>query len=128
MTKAQTLVERQKVILDLLRVNDRAVERAVVVLYKRQTATEQVRSKTLQANNIGFTATDARILTGYAKLILRGIPLAPYDFIQMRVRITKYSRQLVEISAEKAARKAAKEAQETEQFVQQREIAYGEFA
>lgn len=83
----------------LLQSNDRAVQRAIVAIYRRQTATEQNAQETLEDNGIGFNAADARILTGYAQMLLKGHPLLPAELGEARQRILKYGGQLLEIAA-----------------------------
>jgi len=47
-------------IVELLMTNDRAVGRALVVLYGRQTSTEKEAQCTILNNGVGFTGADAR--------------------------------------------------------------------
>jgi hypothetical protein len=91
-------------IQELLATNDRAVCRAVVAIYKRQTAAEKGAKHTLKANGVGFNSADARRLSHVAENLLKydGLPnKAILD--DMRHRIMKYSGQLLEIAAAKEA-------------------------
>lgn len=88
---------------DLFMKNDRAVERALVVLFNRQTTEEQHAEQTRVHNNRGFTATDAEILTSFAKQVLRGHFLSEKQLKICRkigksgvCRLARYHRQLIE--------------------------------
>jgi hypothetical protein len=53
-------------IVELLKTNDRAVARALVVLNERQTADEQAGQSTFKSNGRGFTPADAYMGTSMA--------------------------------------------------------------
>lgn len=91
----------------LLRTNDRAVERALVVLFQRQTADEQAAHDTRHTNGVGFNATDAKFGSNLAQKVLKGWKLTPAQISSARRMIIKYGGQLVAAAEEKAARKAA---------------------
>jgi hypothetical protein len=82
----------------LLNMNDRAVERAMVAIYNRQTADEQVSSDTKHQNGVGFTGADARLGTYYAKWVLKGNSLTGNHLMKARMMSQKYVRQLSEIA------------------------------
>jgi hypothetical protein len=99
-------------VVELILTNDRAVERALVVLFQRQTAAEQRSENTQLHNQIGFTHADAPWGTRNARWVMRGGRLNPYQLSQWRKRdrkgtprLAKYWRQLSEAAQEKAARK-----------------------
>lgn len=99
-------------IFALLRTNDRAVARALVVLFNRQTNDEQRIEATKVDNMRGFRPCHARVGTSMAKFFLRNGYLTPKQIAYWRVgmknaemRIAIYHRQLIEAAAEKAARK-----------------------
>ncbi len=87
-------------IITLLDTSDRAVERALVRIYERQTADEQASLATLHSNGRGFNGSDSRILTDIAKRCIRynGLKGKQYDLVRRRIR--KYWAQLLEIAAE----------------------------
>jgi hypothetical protein len=96
----------------LLARNDRAVERALVVLYDRQTAGEQDAEATHESNGRGFTGVDAYIFSSFAKQIQRGRSLTPKQLAVCRkpdkngnLRIARYWNQLLEIINEKGQTK-----------------------
>ena len=78
------------------------VERAIVVLYKRQTADERISESTRVHNGRGFNAFDAKMGTYMAKWILDGKHLNGKWLEKARKMLQKYTRQLLEIAAERA--------------------------
>lgn len=90
----------------LLTMNDRAVERAIVAIYRRQTADEQSAGDTKHSNGIGFNGADARLGSYYARWILSGRSLTGNHLVKARTMSHKYVRQLVQIATENMARKA----------------------
>ena len=92
----------------LLEVNDRAVERAVVAIYREQTRDEQ-RSRTAKHNNgVGFNAADATLLSEYAERLLNGRRLYHFELAECRIRISKYARQLHTIAVARAVENLSK--------------------
>ena len=72
---AMTKWNKEKIV-KLLSNNDRAVERAVVVIFNNQEEDEQAMDSTHKANGVGFTAFDADILSSFAKQINKGRTLS----------------------------------------------------
>lgn len=93
----------------LLRSNDNAVARALVVLYNNQTFDEQRNQDVKYLNNKGFRPCHARIGTSMAEQYLRTGRLSPAQVRYWRVtgkegmRIAIYTRQLIEAAQKKAA-------------------------
>lgn len=91
-------------IIDLLRVNDRAVARALVVLNRRQTPDEQSSETTRYRNGRGFNAAHAKRGTSMAQFYLRTGFLTPRQLAWWRapearggaMRISIYAGQLLE--------------------------------
>lgn len=83
---------------NLLRTNDRAVYRAIVALYHRQTTDEKARQDTLHRNRVGFSAAHARRATYYAQLVLAGRTLYPRALAKARQIVLRHSKQLVDIA------------------------------
>ena len=88
-------------IVELLENNDKAVERALVVIFNNQELDEQSSDSTHKANGIGFTAFDAEILSSFAKHILKGRSLSVKQMAIARkqdkfgnMKIAKYWKQL----------------------------------
>jgi len=101
-------------IVQLLETNDRAVCRALVVLYNRQTAAEQACQTTTEANGRGFTGWDGKIGCNMAEAYLKWGRLTPKQIAVWRKRdkngnmkIARYWRQLLEEAEAKAAQKVA---------------------
>ena len=90
-------------ILNLLEGSDRAVEKAVLAIYQRQTAFEQSQYAAIQCNGVGFNAADAAVLTAYAKYLSTFGHLNPAHLADARTRIKKYSGQLLQIALAKQA-------------------------
>lgn len=100
-------VWKQIDILELLNrqdiVGDKAVCRAVVAIYKRQTDAEKQREFTIEHNGVGFNSADSSLLSSFAKQIIArshrpGCPLSSKQLYLARTRITKYARQLADIA------------------------------
>lgn len=95
----------------LLERSDRAVERAVVLIYHRQTADERAGEVTVHSNGVGFNAFDAEILSSFAKQIElnrwnmpEGRILSAKQMVIARRKMMRYTRQLIEEAEAKAAR------------------------
>lgn len=95
-----THAETKERIQALLATNDRAVERALVAIFRRQTSYEQQAEATNEDNNVGFTGADAGFLSSLAKGVLRFGHLTPKQLPYARKKMMKYHRQLAEIAAE----------------------------
>lgn len=90
-------------IRSLLMSNDRAVERAMVVLFQRQTLDEQHTSSTSHLNGRGFNAFHAKNGTYYAKWVLSGRRLTGRHLEAARRMACHYARQLAELSVQPAS-------------------------
>jgi hypothetical protein len=86
----------------LLLSNDRAVERAMVVIFNRQTSDEQSAGHTSHHNGKGFSAFDAGSGSYYAKWVLSGRSLTGKHLVNARKMSLRYVRQLVEEAELKA--------------------------
>ena len=96
-------------IVNLLRTNDRAVARALVVLTERQTATEQASEATINRNGEGFRPCHARMGTSMAQFYNRRGYLSPKQIAYWRqpqkngqTRIEVYAGQLLDIALARA--------------------------
>lgn len=99
----------KQAIIDLLRTNDKAIARALVVLNERQTADEQATEATRHHNNRGFRPCHARMGTSMAKFYQSRGFLSPKQISYWRrimpkgnMRIEIYAGQLLEIATQKA--------------------------
>ena len=86
-------------IVKLLDASDLAVERALVAIYRRQTAAEQCSEATIEDNGVGFSAFDAPLGTYLAKWILDGRHLSGGFLTRGRKLARRYVRQLQELAA-----------------------------
>ena len=87
-------------IIHLLNTNDRAVERALLQIYLRQTHSEKVSMNTHIHNNRGFTAFDGELLTNIAEKFISTGKLTMGQLNIVRPKMTKYWKQLLEIASE----------------------------
>lgn len=88
------------------------VGRALVVLFKRQTAVEQSQNNAVNTNNIGFTKGDSKSGCITAKYYIKHKKLEDWMIDRWlkinemgEMRITKYWRQINEAIQEKASQK-----------------------
>jgi hypothetical protein len=80
----------------LLVTNDRAVERAIVVIFNRQTTDEQATKQTRHRNFRGFQTCDAKRGSYWARWILAGNHLTGDHLYFARRMAIKYRRQLAD--------------------------------
>lgn len=86
----------EKEIVELLGKNNKAVEKAIVAVYNRQTADEKASYDTKHSNGVGFSGADAKFGTYLAKWILSGKSLNGKFLAQGRVLAVKYRAQLLD--------------------------------
>ncbi len=89
-------------IIHLLRTNDRAVERAILAIYARQTADEQRSETTREQNGMGFNGFDAKPGSYYARWVQSGKRLTGSYLEKARQMSIRYVGQLVEIAQTRA--------------------------
>jgi hypothetical protein len=82
----------------LLDRSDKAVERAVVAIYQRQTSDEQDVGETRHHNGQGFASCHAHLGSYYARWILSGRHLTGHHLERARRMVRWYSKQLVEVA------------------------------
>jgi type IV secretory pathway component VirB8 len=86
-------------IIELLNSSDKAVTRAVIAIYKRQTEDEKVTHDTKHTNGIGFNSADARLLSYCAQYAQKNnCDLSGKYLTTARKRIVKYRKQLLQIA------------------------------
>ena len=86
-------------IRELLDRSQKAVERAVVAIYRRQTEDEQASQETRWHNRVGFAACHAHLGSYYAKWILSGRHLSGLHVERARRMVRHYAGQLHQIAA-----------------------------
>lgn len=82
----------------LLIESDKAVARAILAIYGRQTADEQAVGETTQHNGVGFNGVDANFLSSLAKFYQSKGFLSAGQVKYGRKAIMKYAGQLVNIA------------------------------
>ena len=87
-------------IQDLLKHYDKAVIRAVIQIYKRQTFDEQMFQESNLINGVGFSKNDAPFLTTVAMAFISGKEVDKKTFEITRNKMLHYWRQLMQISKE----------------------------
>lgn len=83
----------------LIDTNDRAVMKALLVLYSRQTAAEQATQATREHNGRGFSAFDAEILSSFAMQVKTRGTLTAKQLEVARKRVRSYWKQLLEVAS-----------------------------
>jgi len=96
-------------IVELLRTNDKAIIRALIVLNERQTIDEQLSTTTKYQNGKGFRPCHARMGTSMAEFFTKNNYLSPKQIAYWRkpntkgiMRIEIYANQLLKIAEAKA--------------------------
>lgn len=84
----------------LLQTNNKAVERALLQIYARQTAYEKRANDTQLHNGVGFTAYDGEFLSEMAVKCERYNGLTERQLAVVRRKMMKYWKQLLEIAAQ----------------------------
>ena len=87
-----------EMIRNLLLRNSNAVLKAVVTLYKLQTADEKAYKHTNESNGVGFSAYDAPYMTQKAEKVLSKRGLTKMEVANLKVKLLKYSNQLAKVA------------------------------
>lgn len=90
----------------LIDANDKAVYRAILLIYDRQTEAEKSTMSTLADNGIGFSGCDAELLSSFASQLRDRGWLTTNQLPFARRKIRKYWKQLWQLAEERAAKKA----------------------
>ena len=85
-------------VVGLLSTDNRAVERAMVALYHRQTQDEKSTSTTKHSNGKGFSAAHSNLGSYYARWVLGGRRLTGRHLSRARMMAIYYAGQLAEIA------------------------------
>lgn len=96
MTQAKKWTKEE--IKEMLQRNDKAVLRALVVIFSLQTDAERSSEETVEHNGVGFNGADAEICSSLAKQIIRRGTLSQKQMEIARKKIMKYARQLTLVS------------------------------
>lgn len=95
--EAMANIFKAKIISDLA-----WTERAVLAIYSRQTEDEKQNEVTLKNNSVGFNGPDSKVMSYYAKWLLKGNHLSGRHLETARKKIVKYVHQLVDIAVDRA--------------------------
>lgn len=90
----------------LVRTNDTALLRAVVVVYDNQTDEEKREGICIGDNNVGFSKYDVKQLSEIAEKIKHKIPLSKPEVVLARSKMPKYWKQLMVASKRRMEEKA----------------------
>ena len=82
----------------LLEESDKAVARAILAIYGRQTDTEPAIGETTEQNGMGFNGVDAEFLSSLAQFYTAKGFLSVGQLKYGRKKIMKYAGQLVDIA------------------------------
>lgn len=93
----------------LVRTNDKALLRSVLVIYNRQTPSERISGRSIEGNGVGFTRWDAEEMSEIAIKIKNGLQLSPNEMVHARITMPKYWRQLMDISKITVAKRIEEE-------------------
>ena len=104
---AEARIWDKRAIQELLRVSDKAVERAILAIYARQTEDERREGGTKQRNGVGFSGNDGKWLSLTAVDLQHGWHIPVHSMWRIRKHVMRYWRQLAEIANENEARKVA---------------------
>lgn len=83
---------------NLVKTNDRALFKAIILIYDMQTNEEKSIGSSVEENNVGFSKVDAYEMGIIAKKIKRGDPLTKGEIAKSRNKMPKYWKQLMIIS------------------------------
>lgn len=99
---------------DLLKTNDQALLKSIVLVYDNQTDEEKNKGESIEDNCIGFSKIDAKEMGDIAKKIKAGKALTKGELAKSRNKMQKYWKQLMIISKKQAEAKKLQEQKELE--------------
>ena len=108
---------------DLLKTNDRALLRAIVLIYDNQTPEEKDKGESIEDNCVGFSKIDAKEMGDIAKKIKAGKALTKGELAKSRNKMQKYWKQLMIISKKQAKAKKLQKHRELEAKMAEEELA-----
>lgn len=98
---------------DLLKTNDKALLKAIVLVYDNQTPEEKDKGESIEDNCIGFSKIDAKEMGDIARKIKANKALTKGELDKSRNKMQKYWKQLMIIGKQKAeSKRKAAEAEE----------------
>lgn len=94
-SKGQNKVWGKSDIQSLIESNEKAVYRALVLIYSKQTEAEKAIDQTKDHNGVGFSGLDAEILSSFAKFYQRAGFLTTKQVAIAKKKLKKYWRQIL---------------------------------
>ena len=89
----------------MVRTNDQALLRAIVLIYDNQTDEEKLKGESIEDNCIGFSKIDAAEMGAIARKIKAKKQLSKGELAKSRNKMQKYWKQLMIISKKQAEAK-----------------------
>lgn len=89
---------------NLIRTNDRALVKSILVIYERQTDDEKYSGQTTEHNGKGFGKIDSEFFSQIVVQLKHGYPLTDRQIAVARNKMPKYWRQLMQVSKAKMER------------------------
>lgn len=96
MTQPKTWTKES--LLDMLERSDKALAKALLVLYGFQTADEQAAGYTVEDNGAGFNGADADYMSSVAQFVEKSGFLTQKQVPIIRKKIRKYWKQLLNVA------------------------------
>lgn len=90
---------------NLVKTNDYALCKAIVLIYENQTTEEKLKDESVEENQIGFTKWDAKEMSEIARKIKAKEPLSKGEVAKSRNKMQKYWKQLMIISKQQMKEK-----------------------
>lgn len=111
---------------DLIKTNDNALLKAIVLVYDNQTDEEKSKGESIEDNCIGFSKIDAKEMGDIARKLKAGKTLTKGELAKSRNKMQKYWKQLMIISKKQAEAKRLQEQKELEDKFSEEEAAIEE--
>ena len=108
---------------DLLKTNDKALLRAIMLIYNNQTPEEKDKGESIEDNCIGFSKIDAKEMGVIARKIKANKALTKGELAKSRNKMQKYWKQLMIISKKQAEANRLQEQKELEAKLAKEELA-----
>ena len=108
---------------DLLKTNDKALLKSIVLIYDNQTLEEKNKGESIDDNCVGFSKIDAKEMGDIARKIKANKELTKEELAKSRNKMQKYWKQLMIISKKQAETKELQEQKELEAKLAEEELA-----
>ena len=108
---------------DLLKANDKALLRAIVLVYDNQTPEEKNKCESIEDNCIGFSKIDAKEMGDIARKIKANKAITKGELAKSRNKMQKYWKQLMIISKKQTEAKKLQEQKELKAKLAEEELA-----